>query len=443
MRYNLQLLYQLLHTYARGTYVRRALSGSVAVQLVGMVVAFGSNWVLAQLCTNAQYGMLVYALSVVGLLGGVAAAAYDDMCVKWVAAYRTQQQYALLRGLLHTAVAVTSLLAMVLAVLWYFAPAYLSGMYQQVQYQHALRQTMALLLPVWALTQCSMAVLRGAGSVVRSQVPEGVVRPVLFLVVGIISTYYLPLPPTAADLLRCYAWVSVVVLCWSVVQAYQVVSGYIGLVKAQYEWAGWAKASGAFLLLSGINLINLRTDLLAVGGWLPPEYTAYYNLGAKLSELPKMAFLVSNMVFAPLIAQYFAQQQQQQLQRLASRSARLSLLIGLPMVLALGIGGKWVMSLWGEAFVQAYPVLLVLCVGQLFNLACGLSGSLLAMTGNERWLLVALLLSLSVNLSLNAWLIPQWGMMGAAVAVTVSTIVKNICWVIAVRKTLHIRAMAL
>lgn len=208
--------------------------------------------------------------------------------------------------------------------------------------------------------------------------------------------------------------------------------------KAHYDTYNWSKAAGVFFLISSLNLINLRTDVLAIGGLLPSTDLAYYNIGAKLSELLKMAFVVSNMVFAPLIAHHFAQQNTTALQRLATRSAWLSVGISLPLVLLLLLLGKPILMWWGSPFATAYAAMMVLCAGQMFNLGCGLAGNLLAMTGNERWIFVSIIVSTIANVALNLWLIPQHGILGAAYATTISTVLKNLIWVIVVYNKLGI-----
>jgi O-antigen/teichoic acid export membrane protein len=65
------------------------------------------------------------------------------------------------------------------------------------------------------------------------------------------------------------------------------------------------------------------------------------------------------------------------------------------------------------------------------------------MTGNERWIFVSIIVSTIVNVGLNLWLIPQYGILGAAYATTISTVLKNLIWVIVVYNKLGINATIL
>lgn len=423
----------------------RALSGSFLVQMGGMAIAFVSSWLLVRLTTTEQYGMYVYALSVVGLLGGMAAAAFDDLSVRQVAAYQSQQKYQLLLGIIKAGAAVTLGLSFLFVLILYTVPQSIAQNQHYFSQNKNLLLLSAILLPLWALTQWGQALLRGSKFVVYSQLPDALIRPILFLLLVILGNFVCQIPSDANTLLIRYTIAAVLSLLICLWWINKKVFGAMppNTPKAHYDTYNWSKAAGVFFLISSLNLINLRTDVLAIGGLLPSTDLAYYNIGAKLSELLKMAFVVSNMVFAPLIAHHFAQQNTTALQRLATRSAWLSVGISLPLVLLLLLLGKPILMWWGSPFATAYAAMMVLCAGQMFNLGCGLSGNLLAMTGNERWIFVSIIVSTIVNVGLNLWLIPQHGILGAAYATTISTVLKNLIWVIVVYNKLGINATIL
>ncbi|MBP7534535.1 MAG: oligosaccharide flippase family protein [Chitinophagales bacterium] len=423
----------------------RALSGSFLVQMGGMAIAFVSSWFLVRLTTAEQYGLYIYALSVVGLLGGMAAAAFDDLSVRQVAAYQSQQKHQLLLGIIKTGAAVTLGLSFLFALIVYTVPQSIAQNQHYFNQNKNLLLLSAILLPLWALTQWGQALLRGSKFVVYSQLPDALIRPILFLLLVILGNFVCQIPSDANTLLIRYTIAAVLslLICLWWVNKKVLGSMPLNTPKAHYDTYNWSKAAGVFFLISSLNLINLRTDVLAIGGLLPSTDLAYYNIGAKLSELLKMAFVVSNMVFAPLIAHHFAQQNTTALQRLATRSAWLSVGISLPLVLLLLLLGKPILMWWGSPFATAYAAMMVLCAGQMFNLGCGLAGNLLAMTGNERWIFVSIIVSTIANVALNLWLIPQHGILGAAYATTISTVLKNLIWVIVVYNKLGINATIL
>jgi len=80
----------------------------------------------------------------------------------------------------------------------------------------------------------------------------------------------------------------------------------------------------------------------------------------------------------------------------------------------------------GREFAEARWALIVLAVAQLVNAGVGAVGFLLQMTGKQDWFLVNNLTTAAMNIGLNVWLIPRWGIVGAAAATGISLAVNNL-----------------
>ena len=100
------------------------------------------------------------------------------------------------------------------------------------------------------------------------------------------------------------------------------------------------------------------------------------------------------------------------------------------------------MGLFGQEFVSGSPALIILSGAQLVNAAAGSVGLTLMMTGHERSTAYGLFVSAVVNVVLNAVLIPQFGVVGAAVATATSTILWNVLLIIEVYRKLGIDSTA-
>ena len=115
------------------------------------------------------------------------------------------------------------------------------------------------------------------------------------------------------------------------------------------------------------------------------------------------------------------------LQRLATMSARMALLLAVPVLLLFVFLGKWILgSVFGAAFAGGYQALIILSVGQLANAGMGSVGMLLNMTGHERDTARAVGVSAATNVVLNLVLIPLLGINGAASATAISMALWNV-----------------
>ncbi|MDQ3564372.1 MAG: polysaccharide biosynthesis C-terminal domain-containing protein [Pseudomonadota bacterium] len=94
-------------------------------------------------------------------------------------------------------------------------------------------------------------------------------------------------------------------------------------------------------------------------------------------------------------------------------SARVVLLVSLPVALSMIIFGRWILlTVFGLEFVSGATALAILSAAQIVNAAMGSVGLLLIMTGHERDTATGVGIAAAVNVTLNVLLIPVWGLKG-------------------------------
>jgi O-antigen/teichoic acid export membrane protein len=113
-------------------------------------------------------------------------------------------------------------------------------------------------------------------------------------------------------------------------------------------------------------------------------------------------------------------------------TAAVGLLVGAVLIVA----GPWLLGLFGPEFVAGYPALVVLVVGQVVNAATGSVGVVLGMTGHAGRLFVNAGLTAVLTVVLNILLIPQLGIVGSALATSISLATVNVVRTIQVRQVL-------
>ena len=190
-------------------------------------------------------------------------------------------------------------------------------------------------------------------------------------------------------------------------------------------------------------------DLLHVAlGWIPIDIgggTMMANMTRK-GDAGKFWWSVFGFVLiavaavaSPQFAALHRNTEQAQLARLALKAARLAMLVASPILVVCLVFPDWVMGWFGAGFRAGATVLLLLTIGQLVNIGFGFTGMLLTMTGHEVIMQRILMSVTALNLILNFVLIPYLGMLGAAIAFSVTTIVQNLMAWIHVRQRLGFR----
>ncbi len=88
-------------------------------------------------------------------------------------------------------------------------------------------------------------------------------------------------------------------------------------------------------------------------------------------------------------------------------------------------------------------MLAILVLGHLVNVAVGPVSYLMTMTGNQGGCAVVWAATVVVQLAASLYLIPHWGIVGAALSTALATIVLGIALTVLVRRRLEISADAL
>jgi O-antigen/teichoic acid export membrane protein len=195
---------------------------------------------------------------------------------------------------------------------------------------------------------------------------------------------------------------------------------------ARYATEHWMRTAFPMLLITGFLLLLAQTDLLMIGLLVDAEHVGVYKVAAKTASLVLFPLLAVNAVMAPRFAKAHVNGDTEALQRLASAAAHWIFWPALVAALALTTMSGIALGLFGPAFLQGEPVLWILIVAQLVNAGAGSVGPLLNMTGHQQASAQVYGLCAGSNVVLNAVGIYFLGMIGAAVATTLSTALWNV-----------------
>ena len=404
-------------------------------------VAFLVSLLLARLLGAGGYGAYTYAISWVGLLSVPAVLGLDQLLTRNIAAYQTQGAWCLMKGLLrraHQAALVASLGVAALAAVasWTVVPP--GGSAVVATFRVGL-----ILLPCIGLMRVRQAAMQGLRHVVMAQLPELLIQPVAFM--ALVGGVYFLLGETftPAEAMQMNVGTACIACIVGARMLQKALPKSAKEASPTYETGGWLRNGLSLLCISGLYVINSRADTLMLGAMKGAEAVGVYAVATRGAELITFPLMAINAALAPTIASLYAAGDMKRLQGVVTASARATMLVAFPVAVALIGRGRWLLWLFGPAFAQGQGALGILSGGQLINVAMGSVGLLLIMTGHERDAALGVGISAIINVSLNAVLIPAWGLDGAAVATTSSLIIWNVVLAIWVYRRLGIHSTAL
>jgi len=167
-----------------------------------------------------------------------------------------------------------------------------------------------------------------------------------------------------------------------------------------------------------VQNLHYRLDLLLISRFLDETEVGYYSTSANIAQLTWNLPVSFTFVLIPLVAGTADES------RSAKRTAQVVRLTALLLVLAaflMGIAAEWLIPLlYGEAYLPSVTPLRLLLPGMISSgLFLVLGGHLLGLK-KLRPLLVIACAGLVMNVGLNLWLIPVYGIEGAAVVSSIT-----------------------
>jgi O-antigen/teichoic acid export membrane protein len=316
---------------------------------------------------------------------------------------------------------------------------------------HALR-ALALLVPFVGLESVLLSATRGLGLMRPYVVVEQILRPTLQLVVAVLILA----TGTMVDL----AW------SWSLpylVAGLLAVRWWRRLVpRRTTSWATLARTPGVGRefwsfsaprsLASAAQTAMQRLDIVLVAALAGPGPAAIYTAATRFVVAGQLARTAVSLAVQPYFARALAREGGDHVAPLYRTSTAWLMAVTWPLFWVLVLDGRPLMGVFGSGYATGTDVLVLLGVAMLVATFCGDVDVLLIMAGRTRASMVNILTAFALNLGLDLWLIPEHGIVGAAIGWACAIIVKNllalvqVAWILRVhpvgRPTVIVAALA-
>jgi O-antigen/teichoic acid export membrane protein len=286
------------------------------------------------------------------------------------------------------------------------------------------------------LARVFAAALNGFGKIWQSNLVDQALSSVLLLI-GLSFFYMFDVAFTPISVLLLYA-ISRVLQLIAISLTWNYYFKFKPKTKVELNLKPLLKMSVPMLFISGTAVFTSNLDSIMLGALSSVIEVGLYSVASKLALLTSFFLAVSNASIGPKIASLFQKRQIAELSMMVKKTNKILFYIAFTTVLSLVFFGKYVLNLWGSEFVSAYPILVILSIGQFFNICTGCSGLLLTMTGFEKEQSYLSMSILVLNIILNIIFINYFGALGAAISTAFTITLVNIIKVILVKKKLGI-----
>ncbi len=407
------------------THLIKGAAGSFLLQVGFAGLAFLNAIILARILGAEGYGAFANAMAWVSLLTIPATFGFGILLVRDAAIYRSQGKWALLKGLLRF----SDRFVLVLSVVLTLIAAAVAGWMFSAPDQTILRHTVwiaLLLLPVFALYNLREDTTRGLEYVIRARLPGMIVRPGLLLC-GIVAIYLLcPNRFSAPVAMAVNVGAGVVALGLGIFFLRKLLPEEGKAATPEYTPRAWLKAAFPMLVYGGAQIVLGQTDIVMLGVMRGAKDAGLYAVANRLAFLLVYVLMASETILAPIISRLYANNEKDRLQKILTRTVRLSLLTALPIGLLLIFKGENILLVFGHEFTAAKTALIILVCGRILDIALGSAALMLPMVNHQHIVAVVFTTIAVTNIALNALLIPRYGLKGAALASVISLILAKL-----------------
>lgn len=403
------------------------LSGAYkSILLQGMIslLTFCTALFIARITGDKGFGVYTTIFTWISIVSVGATLGIDDLVLKQLPIYQDKGDASKIRGLLIWGNLVGVGVGLICAggLLLLANVTTINGLSDYVDYYYWA----VWVIPLFVVMHINQAALRGLHFFGWGQIAEKVVQPLVFFLflVGIYIAKQYHLSDEYAIIARTLSFVVTAIIAVYLLLKY---TRKYQEVAVDYDVLVWWKSCRYFAITSLLYVVNTRIDIVFLSLYQIPEAEiAYYNAALKLSDISLIPFAVLYTVTAPMFSSLYSAKKMEDLQLFFTKTTRLACAIITLMLLVFVIGGELFLSLFGDNFKAAYPVLLILCITRFIHVFVGPVNYLLMMVNLEKEATWILLISVLLTIGLHVLWIPLYGIMGAAYATLVGLLIFEI-----------------
>lgn len=415
--------------------VRKHIRGS-SLLLAGRFMAKGLNFVVQVLVvrflSQADYGALAYALSMVALVQALSTFGLDRAITRFVPMYHEREDYAKLFGTIFMVLGTILTIGLTAALLVVVFQHYLAQSLVPDTKAMSLLLLLILLAPVQALDE----VLVGLFAVFAR--PRAIFFRKHILAPGLKLLVVLGLVLGGGNVLVVaggYLAAGVVgtVICGIVlfhVLRQQNVFRHLDMRNLEMPWREVLTFTIPLLTSELLHVVMHTMDVIVLEWYGDTRDVASLRAVQPMAMLNQIVMASFATLFTPMVARMLARNDRQSMNELYWQTAVWISILSFPIfVLTFSVAQPVAVLVYGSRYASSGTILALLSLSCYLNAALGFNGLTLKVCGRLKYIVAINIAAALVNLALILILIPRYGALGAAIGtattIAIHTILKQ------------------
>jgi O-antigen/teichoic acid export membrane protein len=402
--------------------IKRKFFGTSSLLLIGKVFTALFGIFIARTLGPESFGKYSYILSIITILTIPTIAGLPQLLIREISKAETDKHWSKLKGLLNWSTSYAILISMVTLTL-----VYVANYFEWVTKSTSQLLIIAvILIPLRGLIFKKSATLNGFQHPELAQIPNNIVIP-FFMCVFSGILYICKIEVNAEKIITFQIIVTLVALLVVSILVIKKTPKELQKATPKYFIREWHAALIPFTFISVISTMNIEIATVLVGYLGDERSVAYLKVATQVGILLSLGIIAINTINAPMIARLYHSGDMVATQELLTKSVKLSTITLVPIgFIVIFFGDNLVAFLFGVEYLPSFPLIVVLTIGQVFNVLMGAVGLVLTMSGNEKRAIRTLIMGLVLTVILLIFLIPPYKALGAVIATTCTMFFLNI-----------------
>jgi O-antigen/teichoic acid export membrane protein len=385
---------------------------------IRIVAGFCLNTLLARILGAGAYGLYALGLSVIFVLRPISSLGLNRGVVRLGAVYRGEGNRAHVKGVIRSSLGISLVSALFFsAVLFSLAGIISEHLFDKPDLTHVL-QIFALMLPFYILIGIATAV---AQSFRRIDYEQTVAVCQVLLNLGLVGLAFL-LGYRLAGAMYGLLMAGVLVSGVGFYFLWKTFPEIASRLRPAYEIRRLLLISLPVAFVAVAYVLLNYVDRFMLGYFRAAKDVGIYNAAAFFAAQMPLFINAINPIFSPVVADLHNKERYPEIESLYKTVTRWILMATLPLFLLFLFFPTHIMGIFGAEYKVGSVALTILSIAFLIGAGTGPGGQILHMRGKQNIDALNNVALIIVNVLLNLWLIPPYGILGAAIVTAIGLV---------------------
>jgi len=400
-------------------------------KIIGLLSNYFFLWWFVSEYNTTKWGFVTLCITIANIIGMISILGFDIIVLKYISVLKSKLQYGEIKDILIKSGINSFLISGSIGLLFFVFAEFISGILFSNPFEAPWVRVIAIGIPAYGLYHINNSIFAGIKRMIWYGFFRNIVPFTFSLGIGamlhywIVPNYFPRFEQSGILILLSYF----LILYLAVAYGFVLLNKQLKLRSTKrvpsIKYKSLYKESLPILVGTSMALILGSGDVLVLGILKSESVVGVYDIVGKLSLLMLLAIMSVNAILPAKFAELYASNEMQKLKVLSFQSNRLIFWISSLLFIFMILVSPWILSLFSIETAEAAYLIFILLSAQFVNTICGSNMVLLKMTDHHYFFRNLMIFAAIFNIGVNFIMIPNYGMLGAAVTTLLTTCLWN------------------